>query len=382
MLNILVITSGLERCGIASYTENLIREMNKIDKIKIDCLRLKPDMSRFCVLKEIIRKKPDIVHVQHELMIFDRFCGLTALPIYLFTFLTKKKTVTTFHTVKSLTNFENEVAEGYSKNPILMLFAKNIIKFLFKMTNLLSNKIIVLTESAKNTLETDYKINNVVYIPHGFYDPIRVKGNEKELCKFKEEFGVKAKEKIILLFGFAFEFKGYHRVINSLPKLLKHTKVKLVITGGTADTDPLQCKNYLYKLREMVKELNLEQDVIFTDYMPDDTVPYLLTISDVAIFPYNVHHSASGSLSTVYPYKVPIIVSDIPAFDFLENGKDCIKVDANNEDELVEAINLILNNNCISTKLREYMTEKIFFYSIESVAKAHLSIYKNMLNKE
>jgi len=375
MLNILMISPGI-RCGIDIYTENLIHGIKK-NQININNVQLKPGFFRFYLLKDMIRKKPDIMHIQHELMIFDSFLGLTAIFIYLYTFLTRRKTLTTFHTVKSVTNFENEISGQYKTNRFLIFLAKHFIKFLFKLISFFSDQIIVLTKNARDVLEKEYKIENAVYIPHGFFNPTKV--NEKELYKFRECLGIRPEDKMILLFGFAYEFKGYHHVIKSLPTVLKnHPETKLVITGSISQTDPVQCENYISKLKRMAKSLNIEHNVIFTSYIPDDRVPNLITTSDAVIFPYDSTQSASGAVSTVLPYKKPIIVSNTPVFDFLENGVDCIKVNVKEEKELADSISLLFDNPEVSDRLSKNIEIKVKDMSIENAVEEHMRIYKRL----
>jgi glycosyltransferase involved in cell wall biosynthesis len=379
MLNILMITPNI-RCGIDIYTENLVRELKKKAKISINSVPLKPGFFRFYVLGDIIKKKSDIVHIQHEIMTFDRFLGLTAILIFLYTFLTRRKTITTFHTVKSIANFETEIASQYRKNRFLMFLAKHFIKYSFTLVSFFSDQIIVLTKNARDVLEKEYEIRNAVYIPHGFFNPTKV--NEKELYKFRASLGIGPNDKVILLFGFAYEFKGYHHVIKSLPSFLKnHPETKLVITGSVSQTDPKQCENYLSILKKMAKSLNLEHNVIFTNYIPDEEVPTLITSSDVVIFPYDPTQSASGTVSTVLPYKKPIIVSNTPAFDFLENGVDCIKVNVKEEKELASSIGLLFDNPVVSNRLRKNIERKVRDMSIENVAEEHMHIYKCLVHR-
>jgi len=380
MLNILMAIPGI-RCGIDIYTENLIVEMHKKEQLSINSVQLKPGFFRFYVLKDAIIKKPDIVHLQHEIMTFDRFLGLTAILICLYAFLTRRKTITTFHTVKSVTNFENEIAGQYKTNRFLIFIAKYFIKYSFKFISFFSDQIIVLTKNAREVLEKEYKIMNAVCIPHGFFTPTKV--NEKELYEFRESLGIRTKDKVILLFGFAYEFKGYHHVIKSLPAVLKnHHKIKLVITGGISQTDPKQCENYISKLKKMVESLNMEHNVIFTRYIPDDRVPDLITASDVVIFPYDSTQSASGTVSTVLPYKKPVIVSNIPAFDFLENGVDCIKVNVKEEKELAGSICLLFDTPEISNRLSKNIERKVKGMSIEKAVDKHILIYKRLAHSK
>ena len=132
----------------------------------------------------------------------------------------------------------------------------------------------------------------------------------------------------------------------------------------------------------MVESLNMEHNVIFTSYIPDDRVPDLITASDVVIFPYDSTWSASGAVSTVLPYKKPIIVSNIPAFNFLRNGVDCIKVNVKEEKELANSICLLFDTPEISNRLSKNIERKVKDMSIEKAVDKHILIYKRLAHSK
>ncbi|MHA2324384.1 MAG: glycosyltransferase, partial [Promethearchaeota archaeon] len=373
------ITSGL-KCGITDYTKNLISELRKFENSEVQYYELQQGIFRFSLLSDILRSDAKIVHIQHEIVMFDRFFGLTSLFIYFYARLMRKKIITTFHSVKSLSNFENEIASRYRKNRIIISFAKIYLKILFKLTSLSSDRILVLSKSAKDVLENEYNIKNISYIFHGFFNPIESDDNTVSLLRKK--LGLDSSDKIILLFGYPFENKGYHRVIESMPYVLKkHPEAKIIITGGIGLADPEQCLDYLNRLKQMSKDLKVNSSVIFTEYIPDEEVPCLLSISVIAIFPFEDRQTASGSVATVYSYRIPMIVSDIDAFDFLENGKDCIKIKLGNEMEIVNAINLLLGDFRLCNKFKKNMEARLETKSIKKAAEEHIQVYRQIINE-
>jgi len=376
MLKILIITSGFG-CGVTNYTKKLIFELKKHKNIELECSELRPGFFRLYLLREIFQKKPDIIHIQHEIVMFDDFLGISSIMIYMYAIFMRKKIVTTFHTVKSLINFENEIAGKYLRYPGIVFFAKQFIKYSFKLIDHFSDRIIVLTEASKSVLEKEYKIRNVKYIFHGFFNTENV--DMDDITAFRKELGIGLDEKVILLFGYPFEKKGYHHVIKSLPHVIKkHPKTKVVITGGIANADPDQTISYLTILKKLSIELGVEKHVIFTDYIPDEKVPHLIASSQLAVFPFEDRQTASGSLLTVYPYKKPLVVSDIPVMDFLDDEVDSIKVEKGNENEIASAINLIFDDPNITNKLQSNMNDRIESLSIGKMAEEHFKLYKEL----
>jgi glycosyltransferase involved in cell wall biosynthesis len=362
------------KCGVFNYTIKLITELQKVKGIDIECIELKPGIFRFYLLREILKKNPDIVHIQHEIVMFDKLFGLTSFFLYFYPFLLRKKVITTFHTVKSQSNFKNEIASKYHKNPIIISIAKIYLKILFQVTNFFSNEILVLSKSGKDTLEKEYNLMNVTYVPHGIFKP--KKADDKKLLEFRKRLGLEPKDKIILLFGYPFENKGYHYVIESLPIILKkHPETKVLISGGIGSADPEQCISYINRLKNLAKKMGVTSRVVFTEFIPDNELPYLILNSDVAVFPFEDRLSASGSVSTVYSYKIPIVVSDVKAFDFLENQLDCIKIKVGSKGEIADAISWLLEDLELRTKLFKTMEERLKRFSIGDAAKKHREIY-------
>jgi phosphatidylinositol alpha-1,6-mannosyltransferase len=69
---------------------------------------------------------------------------------------------------------------------------------------------------------------------------------------------------------------GFQIVKKNLPD------AKLLIIGSTLT-------NYTEKLKKMLREANLEKDVILTGYVPNDQVPYYLNLGQVCLMPYKTN---------------------------------------------------------------------------------------------
>jgi glycosyltransferase involved in cell wall biosynthesis len=365
-------------CGITDYTKNLMTELKKIENIEINYLELKPGIFRFNLFKNFLNNGYDIIHIQHEIVMFDGYFGLTSLFIYLYIFALRKKAVTTFHTIKSLSNFKNEIASKYSKNPVVIFIAKEYLKVLFKITSIFSSKILVLSRGGECVLKKEYKIKNVRYIPHGFFNPTVI--DDKKIFSVRKKLGFDFDDKIILLFGYPFEKKGYHYVLQAFPQILKsNPEAKIVITGAVGLADPGQCLNYLDRLKKISTELNVNSRVVFTGYIANAEVPCLIALSDMAIFPFEERQTASGSIATVYSYKIPIIVSDIKTFDFLENEIDCVKINIRDNESIIRAAIRLLGDPEFCEELKKNMEKKFKNMSIEKSGKELARLYAEIL---
>ncbi len=123
---------------------------------------------------------------------------------------------------------------------------------------------------------TDIDINEekVVVIPNGV-DIEKFRPMEK--IKARKELGLPIDKKIMITVGGLVERKGFHRVISVIPEIKKRLPdVMYVMVGG-----PSVEGNYEPVLRQMVKELGLEKDVLFVGPRPHDKLYQWLSASDI-----------------------------------------------------------------------------------------------------
>ncbi len=130
----------------------------------------------------------------------------------------------------------------------------NIVELCYRLICQLSNIVIVHSRSNKSSLMKKYSIDasKIIIVPIGSMDPILLDKNE---CKKKLNLSMK---KIILLFGFVNQRKGYDLVIRALPKL--GNEFSLLIAGGLrAKSD----EQYYLFLKKLLHDLNCDDQVLF-----------------------------------------------------------------------------------------------------------------------
>lgn len=114
----------------------------------------------------------------------------------------------------------------------------------------------------------------VVVIPNGV-DIEKFKREDK--LKMCEELGVPSDRNIIISVGGLVERKGFHRIISVLPEIKRSIPdVMYVIVGGASIEG-----NYEPVLRRMVKELDLEKDVLFAGAQSHAHLYRWLSASDI-----------------------------------------------------------------------------------------------------
>lgn len=141
-----------------------------------------------------------------------------------------------------------------------------------------SDLVVAVSQFTQDRVIENYSVDgiSISVIPNGVdiskFDP------KLDILDLKNKFGIKD-EKIILTLARVIERKGHDKVIEALPKIKeKIPNVKYIIAGDWEE-------NYFRKLKALVTELQLDQTVIFTGYVPPDQVKYFYNLCDVYIMP-------------------------------------------------------------------------------------------------
>jgi glycosyltransferase involved in cell wall biosynthesis len=119
----------------------------------------------------------------------------------------------------------------------------------------------------------------------------------------------------ILFFGFIRAYKGLDLLIEAFSdKRLRERKLKLVIAGEFYEDDT--------PYRDLIKSLNLEDDIIFFDhFIKDSEVPLFFSIADLVVQPYKTA-TQSGVTQIAYYFEKPMLVTDVGGLrEIVQDGK-------------------------------------------------------------
>ena len=361
-----------QRCGIATYTDYLIRGIKQVDptsEIKVVAERGASPVKRekFEVIpcwdrkenyvESIIQhtKGADIVHVQHEYSIYkfdDR------LPSVLEELDPTVKKVITIHCVRP-SQFSERGATDEN-------FTKRIAQ--------LADEVMVHLESQERILNRlRISSQKIHVIPHG----TELSGADKK--ESRKRFGLPVDGKILLMFGFVKKHKCLHIVLEALDEILKKAQeVYLFVAGGLAPAPSQKDMDYMEVVNEKIKELKLEKNVIFPNrFFPNEDVPYLFGASDIVLFPYyEEDRSASGSFHLAIGAKKPIIASRIPKFEELKNICDELLILPYNSSGIAKIALRLFEDS----EFKSYVLDRTEQFrqrtSWQAVAKEHLELYQ------
>ena len=360
-----------QRCGIATYTAYLIHGLQNVAPyidikviaedqaapMKSNGFEVLPCWNRTQeyvtpILKHI--KDLDVLHIQHEYSIYsfdDR------LPILLEK-LTNSRKVITIHCIRP--------AQFSPRGSVDEIYAGKIAK--------LADKVIVHLESQKMILmRLGIPEEKIEVIPHG--TELSAEDQLKSRCKLQ----LPEEGKILLMFGFVKAHKCLHTAVEALYQILKEkNEVYLFVAGGLAPSASETEQNYVSKVKAKIKDLGLNQNVIFPNYFyPNEDVPAIFAAADVVLLPYyEEDRSASSSLHLSIGAQRPVVVSRIPKFDELKNICDELLILPYNTSGIAKIVLRLFNDPEFSRYIHNNLKKYMILTSWRNIAKKHLEVYK------
>lgn len=348
------------KCGVADYSKNLVK---CLEELPVDITVIhnnQPNtVNPLYWVKLALKSRRDcnIIHVQHEYSLFGTFWKLYGVMSFIFYLLIwfrrRYKVITTIH----------ELPQKSPSSGLVRTITSRMYRYFSNWFVKASDLVIVHTECARSEIVREYNGVNVVVIPHGSLAEVSI--GHRELSK--KRLGLIGKH-VLVIFGFVNDRKNYEDIISILPELGED--VVLIIAGGAVTKSG---ELYLRQLRDMARELGVEDRVIFTGYLKPEDVPEIFSAADIVLLPYR-DVTQSGVLNIALAYKKAVITSDLPAFREIKDMYDCIEI-ARDRSEFLSKIRMLLSCKARARKLERKTTRYWTENNWKNVARKHFSVY-------
>lgn len=147
-----------------------------------------------------------------------------------------------------------------------------------------SDRILSVSNFTKNNLVNLNKIQaNKIHIQPNCLDPYYVKTELKNKPSYLlKRYNIPIDKKIILTisrFSKTEKYKGYDKVLTVLAKLKNEFNNFLYILGGKGDMEETE------RIKKMIREFNLEENVLFLGYIPIDELADFYKLADIFVMP-------------------------------------------------------------------------------------------------
>src|SRR4030043_2359497 len=206
-----------------------------------------------------------------------------------------------------------------------------------------ANAIIVMTETAKRNLKkylnvSDYKIK-VIYASH--HERFEAVKDKKELLAIKQKYNLP--ENYLFFIGGITPLKNFSNIIKAFKIIKDKIPVKLVMVGF---------KRWKYTRDfELIKKLNLQNDVITMGLVQDGDLPYIYNSAQCLVFP-SLYEGFGIPILEAQACGCPVITSKKGCTPEVSGGT-ALLVNPYNYKEIAEGIYNVLNNRDLRERLIE-----------------------------
>lgn len=163
--------------------------------------------------------------------------------------------------------------------------------------------------------------------------------------ELRREFSLEENKKIVLFVGRLYHRKGLEILLQSIPQVIdEFSNVRFVISGQGF-------KQKEEGLRNLSKELNIEEQVTFLGYVSDEKLPSLYSSSDIFVLPA-IYENFPFAILEAQSSGLPVIstkVGGIP--EFLVDNKNGFLIDPRDSSQLAQRLLTLLQDEKTAKKM-------------------------------
>lgn len=250
-------------------------------------------------------------------------------------------------------------------------FLKRVLKKSMKR----ADHIVTDSEFSKKEILRFYDIPedkiSVVYCGADFgrFKPLE---NKKALEKLKEKYGIG--QEYFLYLGTLEPRKNLVSLVRAYAEARKEYEEfpYLVLAGG---------KGWMYEeIFQTVKELGLENKVVFTGYVEDDEVPVLMGGAAVFCFP-SLYEGFGMPVLEAMACGTPVLTSKDSSMEEITGQEAVVLVDPMSEDSIKEGLLRLYCSEGFRKELSEKGLKKAGEYTWEMAGKQLMKVYKDLVKE-
>jgi glycosyltransferase involved in cell wall biosynthesis len=369
------------KCGIASFTQDLVNAIN--DEIKDNTI------IKVCALD---KQRKAGLYDEPVSMLMNGYDNESCIEAA--TLINNNKSIKLVCIEHEFGLYGGEMGE-YLLGFLSMLDKPFIIRFhtvlpapnekrlkTVQSIGLLAEKVIVMTNHAAGLLEKEYHLpaEKISIIPHGTHSTPSV---SPKLLKMKYELHDKL---VLTTFGLLSPNKGIEKGILAMKEISAHIPDAIYVVLGQTHPTLLEQEGEKYRdyLQQLIEENGLQQNVrIVNEYVPTSTLMEYLALTDIYLFTSKDPNQAmSGTFLYAMSAGCAIISNSfVLAKEMLDENTGVI-LETNEIDELAQHGIRLLQNN----ELRKNMAHNAFLRTRSTawkkVAGKHIHLFAQIAGSD
>jgi len=192
--------------------------------------------------------------------------------------------------------------------------------------------------------------------------------------ELRREIGLEQKKKTVLFVGRLYHRKGLETLLRSIPPVLQQFSDVTFAISGTG------FKKKEESLRDLAKELDIEDYVSFLGYVPDEKLPDLYAASDMFVLPA-IYENFPFAILEAQATALPVISTNVGGIpEFLVDNENGFLIDPGDQEQLTQRVLALLQNPKLAKEMgnrgRSLIEEKFAWRLITGQV---IDLYHNLL---
>jgi glycosyltransferase involved in cell wall biosynthesis len=214
-----------------------------------------------------------------------------------------------------------------------------------------ADKVFAVSTSLAEFLIRQYNCHpDKIFVQPNCINPSKITVQDDAVAKIKKDRSIEGK-KVIGFVGSMFPYHGVDLLISAFAEVHKtHPLTALMVVGDGS---------ILNQLKGQASGLGIQNDVIFTGKIPHKDVFNYISAMDICIMARSNWYGSPVKLFEYGLMRKPIIAPEtMPVKDVMVHAKDALII-KDNVDELIAALNQILDNSDLANHLADAFYQKV-----------------------
>lgn len=352
--------------GIGVYTKNLIHALSKTDKHNRYFLCLNAENYDDFAIEQANFENVLVRAPLKKYYLWEQFY----LPVFI-----KKKRIDIIHGPRSVLPLLSGAKSVVTIHDLAFIHFPEVIRYspinywpvFVRRSAIRADHIIAVSKNTKKDIIRLFDIpeNRITVTYEGCGDHFKKVTDKSSLATLSERYGLP--ERFILYVGNIEPRKNLGILLQALILLMKNhsLELKLVIVGK---------KGWLYSdFFKLIKQLYLENSIVFTGYVEDKDLPGIYSLADVFVYPSKYEGFGLPLLESM-ACGTPVIASNTSSIPEIV-GASGLLFSPNRPDELAACINQLVNDPGLRARLVQSGIERSKLFSWKKMAMETLQIY-------